>query len=566
MKKPLVGLVLCAMAFQLISCEKEEVTTLPENKAQPENIPSKEGPYTLSAVDSEQIPKITDFLSTRAGKNLFLEGDATRKEGEEAIEIDEEVLQTVDTLGQTNYSFRFTKPEDPENIFYNVVAGVDSLGMQQEPQVFQYICEPDYFAEFEESGFDPTYFVGTVNLFTFDAVFGEEAASKSTCMEHDQYGDPIPCVRTHLTNGGSSGGSGGSYGGTPSNGGFAAPTLASYSLTATVYHVVPDGRTFVFGSGSVCQHPGECQVIFQVGNKQDRKALDRDCAKCPGARGGIAANTGSRTKHLVNLMKSRLSLSSSQQSFLLKNSSLVEQLNRYLARKNWNSNAKNFTKWILDFEMLPEVPCGIGHDCIKSIKVMAEGLRKFHGEEGKMMADYFDSLITDFNSFTKAELQDFYTVAQKVTEDYNNRAFDSITGAFVAGVTPILEIALLELGTTVAVKLLQKIPISWVYRGKLLDDVVKQVGLLGKKGFNNSTREFALNSPVTKAKELFNSLTKHAISKTTEANGAITANMGNGKFITFRPISASQSKTPATITLDFKNIWSQPRNVKFLYP
>ena len=70
--------------------------------------------------------------------------------------------------------------------------------------------------------------------------------------------------------------------------------------------------------------------------------------------------------------------------------------------------------------------------------------------------------------------------------------------------------------------------------------------------------------PSLKVKELFNSLTKHAISISNLPNGVIKANMGNGNFITYRPISASLSNTPPTISLNFKNIWSKPRQVKFL--
>jgi hypothetical protein len=42
--------------------------------------------------------------------------------------------------------------------------------------------------------------------------------------------------------------------------------------------------------------------------------------------------------------------------------------------------------------------------------------------------------------------------------------------------------------------------------------------------------------------------------------------MGNGNFITFRPLSASQSGFPATISLNFPNIWSSVRDLKFITP
>jgi hypothetical protein len=42
--------------------------------------------------------------------------------------------------------------------------------------------------------------------------------------------------------------------------------------------------------------------------------------------------------------------------------------------------------------------------------------------------------------------------------------------------------------------------------------------------------------------------------------------MGGGNFITYRPITASSSNIPATISLDFRaaGIWSNVRDVKFV--
>ena len=246
------------------------------------------------------------------------------------------------------------------------------------------------------------------------------------------------------------------------------------------------------------------------------------------------------------------------------NEEIVREMFTFLNREGYSDAAKEFVDWEIDFELLPPQPCGIGHDCIESIKFMAEGLRKFHGEEGTLMADYFDSLVEDLNSFTLSDLQVYYDNAKTITERYNNYMRSSIVGAYEEGVGQILEIVLFEVGGNAAINLMQKIPIGWVFRGARLNNMVKKVGLLGQQGFNNAIREVQVNAPITKARELFNSLTKHAVSKSTEANGAIKANMGNGNFITYRPSSASTSNIPATISLDFKGIWSQTRQVKFI--
>ncbi|WP_298364849.1 hypothetical protein [uncultured Lutibacter sp.] len=59
-------------------------------------------------------------------------------------------------------------------------------------------------------------------------------------------------------------------------------------------------------------------------------------------------------------------------------------------------------------------------------------------------------------------------------------------------------------------------------------------------------------------------LNKNAISPpTTNAQGTIVANMGNGNYITYRPLSASSSGFDASINFNFRQIWANDRVLKF---
>ncbi|WAC01898.1 hypothetical protein N7U66_18885 [Lacinutrix neustonica] len=131
--------------------------------------------------------------------------------------------------------------------------------------------------------------------------------------------------------------------------------------------------------------------------------------------------------------------------------------------ENPTPEAKEFINWAIEIKMLPTDPCGVNHNCIQSIQTMANGLRSFHGEQGVLMADYFESVINDSNSFeTMGDLQDFYDNASLITEEYNNYMFNSILFAFGDGVRPIVEMALFEVGGAFALKLLQKIPANYI--------------------------------------------------------------------------------------------------------
>ena len=252
--------------------------------------------------------------------------------------------------------------------------------------------------------------------------------------------------------------------------------------------------------------------------------------------------------------------------YLRRNSQLLKNIFDFLSKNNASPyefyKATEFVKWEIEFEMLPKVPCGINHDCVKSIKTMAAGLRRFHGEEGKLMADYFDSLVADFSTFSLADLQVFYDTTYYITTQFNANMRRAIIGGFIEGVTPIIEIALLEVGGPVAIKLLQKIPLSWVLRGTRLNKMVGKIGLLGVQGTSNSIRIVTTNgTPYSKALELFKTLAKNSQSVTVASNGTRVASFTNGNKIVFR--AQSSSGFPATLELTFSKIWTKTRIVKF---
>ncbi|MBD1259905.1 hypothetical protein HZY62_04845 [Maribacter polysiphoniae] len=110
-------------------------------------------------------------------------------------------------------------------------------------------------------------------------------------------------------------------------------------------------------------------------------------------------------------------------------------------------------------------------------------------------------------------------------------------------------------------------PAIEIFRMKVVLPTV--VGTRSRRATSNTIRIVKTNSPITKARELFNSLTKHKIGNLIDdGNGVLRANMGNGNYINYRQSSASTSNFPATISLDFRaaGIWTKVRNVKFIAP
>jgi hypothetical protein len=249
---------------------------------------------------------------------------------------------------------------------------------------------------------------------------------------------------------------------------------------------------------------------------------------------------------------------------------LRNNINNFIRSEYNSQEAQAFVKWLIEFEIINEegIPCGLDHDCLASINTMAAGLRRFHGPEGDVTASYFEDVVTDIeNSFdyTNGDIQDIYDTFKSITRQYNAQMMAAIVGAYVDVAEILLEIALFEVGAPAAIKLLQKIPISWVLRGTRLNNTVSKVGIWGtRSGGNNSIRIFKTNVPVSKASETFTALTKDKIGNLViQSNGSRIANMGNGNFITVRPVTASGSNFPATLQLNFPSIWNNPRIIKF---
>lgn len=225
-----------------------------------------------------------------------------------------------------------------------------------------------------------------------------------------------------------------------------------------------------------------------------------------------------------------------------------------------------FISFTNEIEFYSQNPCSPeNYNCKARIQKMADGLRKFHGLEGSIMADYFESMLDDLDPSNYPDVRAFTITANEITRQFNIQMRDAILGAYVDGVSPIIEIALFEVGGTFAIKLLQKIPLSWVLRGTRLNKVVQKVGLLGVRGTSNTIREYRVTNPASRGSEMFKTITKDKIGQIEFLSpGVRRANMGNGNFITFRDALGSRTGAPATIELNFSEIFAQVRTVKFI--
>ncbi|PWL38992.1 hypothetical protein DKG77_12260 [Flagellimonas aquimarina] len=322
-----------------ISCETEKVEIIKED-IDSSPVEYLDGyPFAGKNLNIDEIPDIKEYIFSKAGKDIFKEELIENKK--EGVKVDSEnVRKTWDENGNINYSFQFDYEGGQSNMFYNLIVGVSSEGIKQEPYVLSYEINEGNFEDFYDNnvpgGMDFSKFNGTINLNPFEYFFPDGNYLKSDCQTHDSNGDPINCEQI-IIDGGSSGssGSGGSYGGVP------------VSYTTIIYHIIPDGRVYEFGSRSVCQHPGDCLVVmvYNPSTSAMQKSAKADCDSCevyPTAGVGINYHSA------VGALGFKLQLDVTRKLALNEEAQYATKLNHFLIAENHSPASLSFAKELVE--------------------------------------------------------------------------------------------------------------------------------------------------------------------------------------------------------------------------
>ncbi|PIB31346.1 hypothetical protein BFP77_01900 [Maribacter sp. 4U21] len=557
-------LVLCFV----FSCQQDEILQIEEIQKQTTNVNTTL--FTFSSASKDKNNSLSKRIATRYNQDIS--GNYAKNENGTAFFNWEEIKQTTDSLGNNAYAINFSFAKSKDNEFFNLIIIEDADGKELDSYILRYVCDKEQNEKFIENDMDLSFFKGSIGMHQTEDYFPNGLNAKGGCpIKNDQYGDPVPCNIIHVDTGGNSrsGGNGGSAGGPPSYNAPRGCTLDRF------WYECGGTNTNVPHSAAVCKGPRRTGSgwIVQIncgsgeGNNKDQRKT-ADCKSCY-RTSSSGVNTHSRTTQLISRWKSTLGLTNSQAIYLKGKPELVNQIDNYLRKNSSTAQASKYIGWVISIES-EKISSNNIHDYEKSLKVMSEGLKKFGGDEGLEFAKFIDGSLTVLDDMTVGEVKTFHSFIKSRVIEFNMQMSISVVKAYVEGiVVPVVEFVLAEVGASIAVRLIQKIPISWVYRGARLNNVIKKVGLMGEMGANNTIRIVRTNAPISTSKELFNSLTKNKIGNLiTESNGALKANMGNNNFIIYRPASASQSGFPATITLDLRaaGIWTKVRNVKFVSP
>lgn len=264
------------------------------------------------------------------------------------------------------------------------------------------------------------------------------------------------------------------------------------------------------------------------------------------------------------LLKHVLILNNAQRDWLNQNQLIADNILAFLDANHFSEETENFAKGAVEILSQAKVNSNNIADYESAILKMTNHLKAWGNPEDEYFAAYIESIVPDFNSMTVGDVHDIYNLTRTQVHELTLKYLESVVVPFAEAAYPFVVYALTEATLGAAVPLLSKLTKLPVFNSAWINKMVGQIGLLGVKGTSNSIRIVTTNgNAYTKSLELFKGITRNAKSINIQSNGARVADMGNGNFITFRPLSASSTGFEATITLDFNGIWSSIRQIKF---
>ena len=336
-----IFVLVVGMLLLLLNCERDTLIS----DATPQQVKSA---YKVKKVRLSEIPKVRDFVQTKISTTLF----AKSTEIDGAIFDDDTILEVIDTLQHTNYTFKFTYPNTPIGTFYNLIVGQTPAGVNITPYVVKYVSDDASLNDFVASNFNFEYFKGTMAIYKYTDYFGIESLAKHEVIcpsTTDANGEPIPCdfipidvgggnnnssggggnpsgggnptsgdTNNSPTGGGPTGGPTGSGPGGPSSGGPSSggpssggpsgnPTDAGSGICVTIIH---SPRDLGYGSDNrdiAVWEPCDLDTNNSAYNYDNASNLSKstlaDCPDCPNAGGGVGVlSETSTTQQLINIL------------------------------------------------------------------------------------------------------------------------------------------------------------------------------------------------------------------------------------------------------------------------
>lgn len=286
MKKTLILILfICGFGLFFYNCQRDVlINTMPTEALKSQ--------FKTKIIKLADIPNVKSYLLSKSKNSLFSQKSTI----DSAIFEQDNILEVIDTLNNTNYTFKFTFPSTPRGVFYNLVVGKSPDGTLLEPFVLKFVSDSTHLNEFIANDYKFSYFRGQMEVHKFTDYFqtglGLKTEATSCTPAFDAFGDPIPCdVVSFPGSGPSSGG-----GTTSSSGGSTGTTTCSWYVTylpcgcgGNADGHAPSGVSCCQGSPSILTKV--CSPSLKMPTANKTTSTVNPCPDCPtGNDGGVGVS------------------------------------------------------------------------------------------------------------------------------------------------------------------------------------------------------------------------------------------------------------------------------------
>lgn len=332
------------MLFCIASCRNDSTMipkTILDNKQGPSII---EGP-SIKFIGIDEARSINKQLISILGKDIFNAevGDV----GAKPI-FDEEVIKGMDAFGNPYYTFRYRLANGPFNEFFNLILAQDVNGKVDKAIVIHYMCDPIHYKAFEENGFNPIYFQGSINVLHYDLHSRDhisllrDGLGKAKCNETRLF-----CIEANIENSTREKGTCVALDNGRVSMGNPTFRARSGSLSMNKYFLlISSGKLFMWEDMEEYRCESECKVLYEIGFLIDIQERNRGIGNRI-AYNRFIVNMGSKPKYLVHLLKTRLLLSHSETIFLENSPEFVAKIFSLFDRDNWTPRDKKNIKEVI---------------------------------------------------------------------------------------------------------------------------------------------------------------------------------------------------------------------------
>jgi hypothetical protein len=352
-----LGISLFGISLLLFNCEKQNFET---------EVEATKSPFSQKFVTLSAIPKVKQFLPKKL-KSIYQNKSAAFNE---AVFFENNILEVIDTLNNTNYSIGFLLPKAPKGQFFNLIIGKNSYGELKTPFVLKYTCDEAQINNFAASNYNFSFFKGVVSRHKYTDYFEKEYFSKTTAgeecpTEFDSNGDPVPCEienieGTSSNSAGTDGDLGSTGPGTTGSGSIpSAGGSGSCSLLGALYVINCGGSNtnslHLFGGcGGRDKLTADYYMVWNCALQKHSK-VSVDCPPCATTNeGGIGINTVS-IETMRATLKKVLTLSGTQLGWVnhVDNIPEVAAIYAFLQSSQidgvYDTKAKNFANEAISF-------------------------------------------------------------------------------------------------------------------------------------------------------------------------------------------------------------------------